>query len=61
VLRVSDIRAAVDFYTTKLGFWEFVHGPATKSQTSPGSTWGDVQIFLEKGTRNHAAVRSTSS
>jgi catechol 2,3-dioxygenase-like lactoylglutathione lyase family enzyme len=49
-LRVSDVLAAVDFYTKKLGF-------------HPGFTWGDpptiagvnlgnVQMFLEKGTPN---------
>jgi catechol 2,3-dioxygenase-like lactoylglutathione lyase family enzyme len=49
-LSVSDVLAAVDFYTNKLGF-------------SPGFTWGDpptmagvnlgdVQIFLEQGTPN---------
>ena len=47
-LAVSDVRRAVDFYTTKLGF-------------TPGFTWGDpptmagvnlgrVQLFLEQGT-----------
>ncbi len=49
-LRVSDVLAAVDFYTKKLGF-------------KPGFTWGDpptfagvnlgdVQIFLQQGTPN---------
>ena len=51
-LAVRDVRAAVDFYTTKLGF-------------TLGFTWGDppdiagvnlgkVQIFLERGTPNPA-------
>ena len=49
-LRVSDVLAAVNFYTNKLGF-------------RPGFTWGDpptiagvnlgnVQMFLERGTPN---------
>ena len=51
-LAVRDVRAAVDFYTTKLGF-------------TLGFTWGDppniagvnlgkVQMFLERGTPNPA-------
>jgi catechol 2,3-dioxygenase-like lactoylglutathione lyase family enzyme len=51
-LYVSDVLAAVDFYTNRLGF-------------SPGFTWGDppemagvnlgeVQIFLQQGTPNPA-------
>lgn len=53
-LTVSDIRAAVDFYTGKLGF-------------EPGFTWGDpptfagvnlgkVQVFLQQGTPNPAGA-----
>lgn len=49
VLRVSDIRAAVDFYATKLGFAEaFVAGD--DEPDFAGVNLGDVQIFLEKGT-----------
>lgn len=49
VLKVSDIRAAVDFYTTRLGFHEaFVSGNGEPDFA--GVNLGDVQIFLEKGT-----------
>src|SRR5262245_10680256 len=49
VLRVSDIRAAVDFYTTKLGFSNsFMAGDPEPDFA--GVNLGDVQIFLEKGT-----------
>ena len=47
-LRVSDVLAAVDFYTTKLGFrlgftW-------SDPPTMAGVTLGNVQMFLEQGT-----------
>jgi catechol 2,3-dioxygenase-like lactoylglutathione lyase family enzyme len=49
-LVVSDVRAAVDFYTTKLGFWcAFMEGD---EPTFAGVNLGHVQIFLEKGTPN---------
>lgn len=49
-IKVSDVRAAVEFYTTKLGFWcSFMEDdPATFA----GVNLGNVQIFLEKGTPN---------
>jgi catechol 2,3-dioxygenase-like lactoylglutathione lyase family enzyme len=47
-LAVSDINAAVDFYTTKLGFWlAFTFG---EPPTFAGVNLGQVQIFLQKGT-----------
>jgi catechol 2,3-dioxygenase-like lactoylglutathione lyase family enzyme len=47
VLAVSDVRAAVDFYTTKLGFWSpFMEGDPP---TFAGVNFSHVQIFLERG------------
>jgi len=47
-LRVSDLRAAVDFYTNKLGFSaSFTWGDPP---TMAGVNLGDVQMFLEQGT-----------
>lgn len=48
VLAVPDISAAIDFYTTKLGFklgfmW-------SEPPTFAGVILGDVQVFLKKGT-----------
>jgi catechol 2,3-dioxygenase-like lactoylglutathione lyase family enzyme len=49
-LPVSDVLAAADFYTKKLGFWQsFTWGDPP---TMAGVNLGDVQIFLEKGTPN---------
>ncbi len=55
VLVVSDVRAAVDFYTSKLGFKvAFIEDdPATFA----GVNLGNVQIFLEKGTPDPNGVR----
>jgi catechol 2,3-dioxygenase-like lactoylglutathione lyase family enzyme len=55
VLVVSDVRQAVEFYTTKLGFWlAFIEDePATFA----GVNLGHVQIFLEKGTPDPHGVR----
>jgi catechol 2,3-dioxygenase-like lactoylglutathione lyase family enzyme len=50
VLAVSDIPAAIEFYTTKLGFWE-----AFRWGDPPGFAGvnlGQVQVFLQKGTPN---------
>ena len=48
VLAVSDILAAVDFYTTKLGFkLGFTWGDPP---TFAGVNLGKVQMFLQKGT-----------
>src|SRR5205807_3687302 len=46
-LTVSDVRAAVEFYTTKLGFWSpFMEGDPP---TFAGVNLDRVQIFLERG------------
>jgi catechol 2,3-dioxygenase-like lactoylglutathione lyase family enzyme len=53
-LFVHDVQAAVDFYTTKLGFrLGFTWGDPI---TIAGVNLGDVQIFLQKGTPNGGAV-----
>lgn len=50
VLVVSDVREAVDFYTTRLGFWcSFTEGDPP---TFAGVNLGQVQVFLEQGTPN---------
>jgi catechol 2,3-dioxygenase-like lactoylglutathione lyase family enzyme len=50
VLAASDIPAAVDFYTTKLGFkLGFTWGDPP---TFAGVNLGKVQMFLQKGTPN---------
>jgi catechol 2,3-dioxygenase-like lactoylglutathione lyase family enzyme len=47
-LRVPDLRAAVDFYTTRLGFTlGFMWG---EPPSMAGINLGNVQIFLEQGT-----------
>jgi catechol 2,3-dioxygenase-like lactoylglutathione lyase family enzyme len=47
-LVVSDIRAATDFYTKKLGFWlAFTWGDPP---SMAGVNLGNVQMFLERGT-----------
>jgi catechol 2,3-dioxygenase-like lactoylglutathione lyase family enzyme len=49
-LPVSDILAAVDFYTKKLGFWvSFTWGDPP---SMAGVNLGNVQVFLEQGTPN---------
>lgn len=50
VIAVPDVRAAIDFYVSKLGFWQaFVDGDPP---TFAGINIGHVQIFLERGTSN---------
>ena len=47
-LAVSDVRAAVQFYTTKLGFSSaFTEGDPPRIA---GVNLGRVQVFLERGT-----------
>jgi catechol 2,3-dioxygenase-like lactoylglutathione lyase family enzyme len=47
-LAVSDVRAAVEFYTKRLGFWSpFMEG---NPPTMAGVNLGSAQIFLERGT-----------
>ena len=49
-LFVSDVPAAVDFYTAKLGFFTgFTWG---EPPTLAGVNLGNVQLFLEQGTPN---------
>jgi len=49
-LVVSDVRAAVEFYTNRLGFWAaFTEGDPPHFA---GINLGNVQIFLEQGTPN---------
>lgn len=49
-LPVSDVLAAVEFYTKKLGFWQaFTWGDPP---SIAGVNLGRVQIFLEQGTPN---------
>lgn len=49
-LPVSDVLAAAEFYTKKLGFWlSFTWGDLP---TMAGVNLGHVQIFLERGTPN---------
>lgn len=51
-LPVSNVRAAVDFYTSKLGFrLGFTWG---EPPTIAGVNLGNVQMFLEQGTSNPA-------
>lgn len=48
-IRVADVPAAVDFYTSKLGFRTgFTWGEPEMMMA--GMNLGDVQVFLEKGT-----------
>lgn len=52
-LPVPDVTAAVEFYTTRLGFtlgFTWPEGDATPSMA--GVTLGDVQVFLEQGAPN---------
>ena len=52
VLPVPDVQAAVDFYTTKLGFFTaFTFGDPP---TMAGVNLGHVQVFLEQGIANPA-------
>jgi catechol 2,3-dioxygenase-like lactoylglutathione lyase family enzyme len=47
ILAVRDVRAAVDFYTAKLGFWlAFAEGDPP---AFAGVNLGSVQMFLESG------------
>jgi catechol 2,3-dioxygenase-like lactoylglutathione lyase family enzyme len=55
-LPVTDVRAAVDFYTTKLGFRIGFTWPDGEAPTMAGVTLGDVQVFLEKGSPNPAGM-----
>jgi uncharacterized glyoxalase superfamily protein PhnB len=55
-LPVTDVRAAVDFYTNNLGFKPGFMWPDGEAPTMAGVTLGDVQVFLEKGSPNPAGI-----
>lgn len=55
-LPVSDVAAAVEFYTTKLGFTLGFTWPEDSPPTMAGVNLGDVQLFLQEGTPNPAGV-----
>jgi catechol 2,3-dioxygenase-like lactoylglutathione lyase family enzyme len=55
-LPVSDVRAAVEFYTTKLGFQLGFTWPENGPPTIAGVNLGDVQVFLEQGTPNPSGM-----
>lgn len=55
-LPVSDVRAAVEFYTTKLGFQLGFTWPEDGPPTMAGVNLGDVQVFLERGTPNPSGL-----
>ena len=56
VLRVRDIRAAVEFYTTRLGFTFGFSWPEGEAPTYAGVNLGDVQIFLDQGEQHGAGL-----
>lgn len=56
VLPVADVRAAVDFYTNKLGFTVGFLWPDEASPTMAGVNLGDVQVFLQQGEPNPAGI-----
>lgn len=54
LLPVADLRAAIDFYTTKLGFTlGFTWG---EPESFAGVNLGDVQVFMRTGTPNPAGI-----
>ena len=55
-LPVTDVRAAVDFYTNKLGFRVGFTWPDRDTPTMAGVNLGDVQVFLEQGSPNPAGI-----
>lgn len=55
-LPVADVKAAVDFYTTKLGFTVGFTWPNADTPTMAGVNLGDVQVFLQQGVPNPAGV-----
>jgi uncharacterized glyoxalase superfamily protein PhnB len=52
VLRVADVPAAVEFYTTRLGFTLGFTWPEGAKPTYAGVNLGEVQIFLDEGEPN---------
>ncbi len=55
-LPVPDVPAAVDFYTKRLGFTLWFIWPLDGPPTFAGVNFGEVQVFLEKGTPNPAGI-----
>ena len=55
-LPVADVAAAVEFYTTKLGFTLGFTWPEDSPPTIAGVNLGDVQVFLQQGQPNPAGV-----
>jgi len=49
-IRVPDVPAAIEFYTTRLGLSLGFRWPEDGETTMAGVNLGDVQIFLERGT-----------
>lgn len=49
-VRVPDVAAAVEFYTTRLGFSSGFTWPEDGPATMAGVNLGEVQVFLEQGT-----------
>ena len=49
---VKDAAAAVEFYTTRLGFTPGFTWPEDAPPTMAAVTLGEVQVFLEQGTPN---------
>jgi len=56
VLRVQDVSAAVEFYTTRLGFSLGFTWPEGQTPTYAGVNLGDVQVFLDQGEPNAAGL-----
>jgi uncharacterized glyoxalase superfamily protein PhnB len=57
-LAVTDLQAAIDFYVTKLGFWEaFSWG---EPPTFAGVNLGHVQIFLSQGAPTPSATTAAA-
>ena len=48
-VRVPDLVAAIEFYTTRLGFSEGFRWPEDAPPRIAGVNLGDVQVFLEQG------------
>ena len=55
-LPVPDVAAAVEYYTTKLGFVPGFVWPESGTTTLAGVNLGDVQVFLVQGTANPEGV-----
>lgn len=49
-LRVPDVPAAIEFYTTRLGFSLGFRWPEDGETMMAGVNLGEVQVFLERGT-----------